>query len=191
LANAPDFDPNAYGSADVADFVDPAVAHIYDPGSTMKSITMATGIDVGGITPDTTINDPGTITVGGQTLANWNQVAWRKETMTEVLQHSSNVGAAWVALNAIGHDRFNHYLTNFGFGSRTGVDLAGEVGGIMPPPEPTADLTNLDMAENAFGESIGVTPLQMVMAYGALANGGLLMKPHVVSAISQNGHIQP
>ena len=190
LANAPDFDPNTYGAANLADFVNPAVANLYDPGSTMKAITMATGVDVGGITPDTTIADPGTITVGGQTLANWNQLAWGQETMTQVLQHSSNVGAAWVALHAIGHDRFDTYLTNFGFGARTGVDLAGEVPGLLAPTEPNADLTNLDLAENAFGESIGVTPLQMVMAYGALANGGMLLRPQLVASISQNGRTQ-
>ncbi|MBA3826819.1 MAG: penicillin-binding protein 2 [Ktedonobacterales bacterium] len=190
LTNAPDFDPNAYATANVADFVNPAVAHIYDPGSTMKAMTMAAGIDVGGIVPDTIIDDPGTILVGGQTLANWNQNAWGQETMTEVLQHSSNVGAAWVALNAVGHDRFTRYLTNFGFGASTGVDLAGETSGMLAPTEPNADLTNLDLAENAFGESIGVTPLQMVMAYGALANGGLLLRPQLVSAISQDGHNQ-
>ncbi len=190
LANAPNFDPNAYGAANVADFVNPAVAHMYDPGSTMKAITMAAGVDVGGIAPDTTIDDPGTISVGGQTLANWNHLAWGQETMTEVLQHSSNVGAAWVALNAVGHDRFTRYLTDFGFGARTGVDLAGETGGMLAPTEPNTDLTNLDLAENAFGESIGVTPLQMVMAYGALANGGMLLRPQLVSVISQDGHMQ-
>jgi cell division protein FtsI/penicillin-binding protein 2 len=183
LANAPDFDPNHYAGANEATFQDPAIAAIYDPGSTMKAVTMAAGVDSGVITPATTIQDAGTITVAGTTLANWNHLAWGSETMTQVLQHSSNVGAAWVALQ-VGHDRFDHYLTNFGFGAPTDVTLPDEAGGMLAPQEPTTDLTNLDLAENGFGESIGVTPLQMVMAYGALANGGVLMRPQLVTTMT-------
>lgn len=187
MANAPDFDPNAYASADLTSFQNPAVASIYDPGSTMKAITMAAGVDIGAITPDTAFHDLGTISVGGQTIANWNHLTWDHETMTQVLQHSSNVGAAWVAVNQIGASRFADYLNRFGFGQPTGIALAGEVAGLMPPHEPNAQLTQLDLAENAFGESIGVTPLQLVMAYGALANGGLLMHPQIVRAVTHNG----
>ena len=190
MANAPDFDPNAYASAALANFQNPAVASIYDPGSTMKAITMAAGVDVGAITPDTAFQDPGTLTVGGQTIANWGHLAWTSETMTQVLQHSSNVGAAWVAVNQIGATRFDDYLNRFGFGAPTGIDVAGEVPGLLAPHEPTAQLTQLDLAENAFGESIGVTPLQMVMAYGALANGGLLMHPQIIHSITSNGQTQ-
>ncbi len=186
LANAPDFDPNHYATANVAAFQDPAIANIYDPGSTMKAVTMAAGVDSGTITPDTTIQDSGTITVSGTTLANWKHLAWGSETMTQVLQHSSNVGAAWVALH-VGHDRFDQYLTGFGFGAASGVALPDEVPGLLAPNEPTADLTNLDLAENGFGESIGVTPLQMVLAYGALANGGLLMRPQLVTSLTFQG----
>jgi cell division protein FtsI/penicillin-binding protein 2 len=102
------------------------------------------------------------------------------------LLHSSNVGAAWVALH-VGHDRFDGYLTGFGFGTATGIPLAGEVPGLLPPQEPTPALANLDLAENAFGESIGVTPLQLVMAYGALANGGQLMRPQILAAMTRDG----
>ncbi len=186
LANAPTFDPNAYGNASMADFLNPAISAVYDPGSTMKAITMAAGIDTGVITPETAFDDPGVVTVAGQTIANWNHLAWGNETMTQVLQHSSNVGAAWVALH-VGHDRFDHYLTSFGFGSATGVPLAGEVPGLLAPQEPTPALANLDLAENAFGESIGVTPLQLVMAYGALANGGQLMRPQILAAMTRDG----
>jgi cell division protein FtsI/penicillin-binding protein 2 len=188
MANAPDFDPNTYGSAPLAAFQNPAIASVYDPGSTMKAMTMAMGVDLGTITPDTAIIDPGTFTVGGQTIANWNHLAWGTETMTQVLQHSANVGAAWVAVNEVGQQRFAAYLRNFGFGSPTGVNLAGEVPGLMPPQEKSAQLAQLDLAENAFGESIGVTPLQMVMAYGVLANGGLLLRPQIIHSID-NGQV--
>jgi cell division protein FtsI/penicillin-binding protein 2 len=186
LANAPGFDPNAYADAHLADFQDPAIADVYDPGSTMKAMTMAAGVDSGVITPQTSIQDAGTLNVAGQTIANWNQLAWGSETMTQVLQHSSNVGAAWVALQ-VGHERFDGYLRGFGFGSPTQVALPGEVSGLLAPQEPNADLTTLDLAENGFGESIGVTPLQLVMAYGALANGGMLLQPQVVASMSHDG----
>jgi cell division protein FtsI/penicillin-binding protein 2 len=187
LANAPDFDPNHYNAAPLATYPDPAVAGVYDPGSTMKAVTMAMGIDSGAITPDTTIDDPGYFVAGKQTIYNWNHQAFGRETMTQVLAHSANAGAAWVAVDAVGHDRFYRYLNTFGFGTPTGVDLPGEAAGIMPPPTASADDATLNLAENAFGESIAVTPLQMAMAYGALANGGELMRPMIVASVTRDG----
>ena len=111
--------------------------------------------------------------------------------MTQVLAHSANVGAAWVAVDAIGHDRFYRYLKSFGFAAPTQVALPDEAAGLLPPTEPNQALTQLDLAENAFGESIGVTPLQMVMAYGALANGGKLMQPMLVASTDHGGTPQP
>jgi len=190
LANAPGFDPNHYETANQTDFADASVAHIYDPGSTMKALTMAMGIDSQVITPQTTFEDPGYFTIGNQTIYNWNKLSWGTETMTQVLTHSANVGAAWVAVDQLGHDRFARYLSAFGFGAPTGLALPGETAGLLPPPATNSDLQNLDLAENAFGESIGVTPLQMVMAYGALANGGALMRPQLVASTTNDGKTQ-
>jgi cell division protein FtsI/penicillin-binding protein 2 len=187
LANAPSFDPNSYANADQKTYRDSAISDQYDPGSTMKALTMAMGIDLGTITPDTSIIDNGTILVGNTTIANWNQLAWGTETMTQVLIHSANVGAAWVALNRIGYANFANYLHGFGFGAVTRIELPGEAAGKLAPKEPTAALQDLDLAENSFGESIAVTPLQMVMAYSALANGGMLMQPHIVASVTRNG----
>ncbi len=187
LANAPDFDPNHYAAAPLADFANPAIASAYDPGSTMKAMTMAAGIDSGVITPDTTLVDGGSFTVGSQTIYNWGHLAWGLETMTQVLQHSANVGAAWVAVDELGKARFDRYLSAFGFGAPAGIGLPGESAGLLAPNEPNADLATLDLAENAVGESIGVTPLQMVMAYGALADGGLLMRPRIVQSVTRDG----
>lgn len=190
LAATPGFDPNQYTAAPLNAYGDPAITAVYDPGSTMKAITMAAGLDTGVITPATTLDDEGTITVGGQTISNWNQLAWGTETMTQVLAHSANVGAAWVAVDRLGPERFDHYRAAFGFGTPTGVDLPGEVAGLLPPQEPTANLAALDLAENAFGESIGVTPLQMVMAYAAIANGGTLLRPMIAQAITRGDQVQ-
>ncbi len=187
MASEPRFDPNHYGDVSSYNlFINPAVSTVYDPGSTMKAVTMAAGIDLGLITPDTTINDPGYYIVDGIRIQNWNQTAYGLETMTQVLQHSANVGAIWVALQKLHQEHFYHYLDLFGFGAPTGVDLPTESAGLVPLPAERSDLT---LAENSFGESIGVTPLQMVMAYAALANGGLLMRPYCVASATQDGHV--
>jgi cell division protein FtsI/penicillin-binding protein 2 len=151
----------------------------------MKAVTMAAGIDLHLITPETSFYDPGYYTVEGINIHNWNNAAYGIETMTQVLQHSANVGAIWVALTKLHATNFYHYLSQFGFGTPTGVDLPTESPGIVPDKAQQDDLT---LAENSFGESIGVTPLQMVMAYAALANDGTLMQPYVVASITQNGH---
>src|SRR5260370_40469282 len=99
--------------------------------------------------------------------------------MTQVLQNSANVGAVWVAQH-IGRDRFQSYLASFGFGAPSGMDLPTEAPGVVQSFA-TPGEGDLAMAESAFGESIAVTPLQMVAAYGALANGGALMHPYLVA----------
>lgn len=188
MASEPDFDPNHYGDVLPSAynlFINPDVSGPYDPGSTLKAVTMAAGIDLHLITPDTSFIDPGYYTLAdGITLHNFDRVNYGMETMTQVLQHSANVGAIWVALTKLHATNFYHYLSQFGFGAPTGVDLPTENAGTVL--DKRDDLT---LAENSYGESIGVTPLQMVMAYAALANGGLLMQPYVVSSITQNGHI--
>jgi cell division protein FtsI/penicillin-binding protein 2 len=185
LANLPSFDPNAYGQASLSAFADPAVSSIYDPGSVMKAVTMATGIDTGAITPTSSFYDTGVAWVDGLPIYNWDHIGHGHISVTQVLQYSANVGAVWVA-ERIGVKRFNQYLAAFGFGSRTGVDLPAESPGLLAHPTSAGD-AQLEMAENAFGESIGVTPLQMAAAYGALANGGLLMRPYIVASVAANG----
>jgi cell division protein FtsI/penicillin-binding protein 2 len=185
VANLPAFDPNAYAASPLDRFNDPAVSDVFDPGSVMKAVTMAAGLDTGAITPDSSFDDTGSVVVDGVTLHNWGAIAFGPETMTQVLQHSANVGAVWVA-EQLGVERFDEYLARFGFGTRAGVDLPGEATGLVPQPSgPGA--AELDVAEQAFGESIGVTPLQVAAAYAALANGGVLMRPYVVQCMSADG----
>jgi cell division protein FtsI/penicillin-binding protein 2 len=188
MASDPSFDPKQYNAVPLSDLANPAIGAAYDPGSTMKAITMAAGIDASVITPQTAFVDDGSFDAGGQTIYNWGRLAWGPETMTQVLEHSANVGAAWVAVDRLGQTAFDRYLAAFGFGAPTGIDLPGESAGLLAPPETDPDLATLDLAENAFGESLAVTPLQLVMAYGALANGGLLMQPRIVQSVAQNGH---
>ncbi|MGZ3681855.1 MAG: peptidoglycan D,D-transpeptidase FtsI family protein, partial [Ktedonobacterales bacterium] len=185
LANLPSFDPNLYSNASLASFVDPAVSTAYDPGSVMKGVTIAAGIDSGAIMPGSIYDDEAPIRAGGVTIHNWDRRNYGPITMTQVLQYSANTGAIWVA-QQVGHDRFDRYLSAFGFGQRTGVDLPTESAGLLAQPQSRAD-ADLLLAENAFGESIAVTPLQMVTAYGALANGGVLMRPYIVASVTGDG----
>jgi cell division protein FtsI/penicillin-binding protein 2 len=185
MASLPSFDPNAYSASPLALFINPAVTDAYDPGSVMKAVTMAAGIDIGVITPDSTLYDTGVANVDGVAIHNWDNRGHGIESMTQVLQYSANVGAIWVA-QRIGRDQLNSYLTAFGFGQPTAVGLPDESAGLLAHPG-SPQQAALDLAENAFGESIGVTPLQMAAAYGALANGGVLMRPYIVRSISAQG----
>ncbi len=179
MANLPSFNPNQYSESNLSNFVNPAISDTFDPGSIMKAVTMATGIDSGVITPDSSYDDTGQATIDGITIHNWDDVGHGQITMTQVLQYSANTGAIW-AVQRIGDDRFTSYLNAFGFLQPTGIGLPDEATGSRDHSSPP-DLTT---AENAYGESIAVTPLQMVMAYGALANGGVLMRPYIVSSIA-------
>jgi len=180
-ANFPSFDPNSYATADPASFANASIGQIYEPGSTFKIITMASALAQHTVTPQTTIQDYGELNIGGIHISNWNKQGHANENMIQLLQYSSNVGAATVAWR-MGKDLYYPYLHSFGLGQKTGVDLAGEVDGqVVWPENPAWSPANL--VTNAFGQGIAVTPLQLVAAVGAVANHGLLMKPRVVTAI--------
>jgi cell division protein FtsI/penicillin-binding protein 2 len=182
LANEPTFNPNDYAAAPLGALADPGVSALYDPGSVMKAITMAAGIQAGVITPDSTFFDPGWTEVDGVTLYNFDRYGHGWENMTQVLEYSANVGAVWVEQQRGGAALLSA-LRDFGFMAPTGVDLPDEAAGLETPMNSPGE-ADLGAAENAFGESIGVTPLQMVAAYGALANGGVLMRPYLVAGVT-------
>lgn len=182
MASLPSFDPNAYGSSPLSAFVNPAVSDTYDPGSVMKAVTMAAGIDAGAILPSSTYYDTGAMNVDGVTLHNWADIGHGIINMTQVLQYSANTGVIWVE-QQLGAPRLEQCIDAFGFVQKTGIDLPGEATGLRD----TSSDADLIAAENAFGESINVTPMQMVAAYGALANGGVLMQPYIVSGLVKDG----
>jgi cell division protein FtsI/penicillin-binding protein 2 len=196
MAGYPTFDPNNYG--DFADqkgcigsedvYFTPALFCDYEPGSTMKSVTMAAALDQHVITPDTSINDPGYLTFsnGTPTVHNWNDESYGKETMTQVLEHSANVGAASVA-SQLGADRYYPYLKGFGFGQSIGLFSPEDPGGYRT--NQSAGWTESDLTRQAFGQSITASPLQVARAYQAIANGGVMMQPYILASINDNGHI--
>ncbi|MBE3558960.1 MAG: penicillin-binding protein 2 [Ktedonobacteraceae bacterium] len=196
MAGSPTFDPNNYGryAGDkgclntLEVYFNPALYCTYEPGSTLKAVTMAAALDQGLITPDTTINDPGYITFkDAVTVTNWNHKAYGPETMTQVLEHSANVGAAYVAHNLLGPDRYYPYLERFGFGQLTHIGGQEAAGGYRSPGN--SGWTPSDLTRQAFGQAIQATPLQVAMAYQAIANGGVMMRPYLVSAIDDNGRV--
>jgi cell division protein FtsI/penicillin-binding protein 2 len=153
----------------------------YEPGSTMKVVTMSSAIEEGLVNPSTTINDTGLAFVDGVAIHNWDGAANGQITMTQVLIKSSNVGTQWVS-GLLGADRFYHYLDSFGFGKRTGVRLPGEVQGTVRTNQ-SENWTRVDLATNSYGQGVAVTPLQMLSAIASLANDGMLMKPRFVREV--------
>ncbi|MBI4119190.1 MAG: penicillin-binding protein 2, partial [Parcubacteria group bacterium] len=179
MASSPSFNPNSYAEYKLEDFINPNVQEVFEPGSSFKPVTMSGAIDSGAVTPDTTYNDTGEKRVGGYTIRNFNEKANGIQTMRQVLQHSLNTGAIF-AQEKTGDDTFLNYVVNFGFGQKTGVDLKGEVFG---------NISNLysgrkiNFLTASFGQGIAVTPLQLINAYAAIANGGKLMRPYLVKNI--------
>lgn len=197
MAGAPTFDPNKYGAyanqtgclgAEYVYF-NPVIYCAYEPGSTMKAVTMSAALDQGLITPDTSFYDPGYINFDdAPTVTNWAGLAYGTETMTQVLMHSANVGAAYVAHNILGPTRYYPYLASFGFGQPTGVDDGPEAPGFYRTPVSPA-WTMSDLTRQAFGQSISASQLQVAMVYETIANGGVMMRPYLVTSIDNNGKI--
>jgi cell division protein FtsI/penicillin-binding protein 2 len=197
MAGYPTFDPNQYGkyssqhgclgSEDV--YFNPVLYCAYEPGSTMKAVTMAAALDLGLITPDTSFDDRGCITFPDvPTVCNWEYQAYGIESMTGVLIHSANVGAAYVAYKFLGPSRYYPYLERFGFGQAWNID-GPESAGFFRTPQDTQTWTISDLTRQAFGQSILATPLQVAMAYETIANGGAMMQPYLVASINNNGKI--
>ncbi len=181
MASFPRYDPNGYSTSDDSLFPDPAVSKQYEPGSVFKIITMGAALDAGVVTPETTIYDGGSIEVGGRVIYNWDRLGHGTVDMIDVIAKSLNVGAAQVVV-MLGKERFYTYLKRFGFGRLTDVDLASEGPGTLKTPR-DANWHQSDLGANSFGQGIAVTPLQMAIAVGAIANKGLLMKPYIVQQI--------
>ncbi len=188
MASTPGYNPNHYNTvSDYSRFINPAISDTYEPGSTFKIITMAAGLDTHVITPRSAFDDTGTFMIDGVAIHNWNLSGFGWETMTQVLQHSANVGASWVA-NRLGVSRFYKYIHRFRFGQPTGIGLSGEVPGqVWVPGQKEWNIVTL--YTNSYGQGLTVTPLQLVRAVGAVANHGLMMKPQLVHSIVYDGRV--
>lgn len=178
LADYPDFDPNKYNEIKDYDiFKNPAISSVYEPGSIFKVITMAAGIDSGSVLPTTTYQDSGSVKIGGYTIRNSDFKAHGNQTMTQVLEKSLNTGSYFVK-EETGDEKFYKYIENLGFGKLTGIDLGGEV---ESPLHSFESLQDINFATMSFGQGIAVTPIQFITAASAIANGGDLVRPNIVS----------
>jgi cell division protein FtsI/penicillin-binding protein 2 len=183
MCSHPDFDPNDYSKiSDINIFNNPAIFYQYEPGSIFKAITIAAALDLDKITPTTTYNDEGFLKIGGYTIRNSDLKAHGIQTMTQVLDESLNTGVVF-ALNKMGIEAFRKYVNDFGFGVMTGIELNYEASGNVKSLENKGEIWG---ATASFGQGISVTPIQMVSAFGALANNGKLMKPYIIDRMEKN-----
>ena len=187
MASYPTFDPNRYIGIDEKLFRNPAVNEQYEPGSVMKVVTLASGLDLGVVTSRWSYNDTGIFYVGGIPITNHDGSAHGPSTLTDILAHSLNTGAATIS-KLMFADPFHRYMSNFGFGKASGVDLPAEAPGLLHSPN-SADWCEADLGTNSFGQGVSVTPLQMVNAIAAIANGGKLMRPYVVQEIHHDDQV--
>lgn len=189
MANHPTYHPEQYWRVDSTEqFINSAISALYEPGSVFKPMTLAAALEARVIRPSDSYDDRGEIIVGNQRIRNSDGKAHGRTTMTELLAYSRNVGAAHLAA-LLGPTRFYEMIRKFGFSETTGVDLAFEASGIMRVPG-NRYWHMSDVGTNAFGQGISVTPLQMVAAYGAIANDGVLMRPHLVSEIHDGDGVE-
>ncbi|HKK01525.1 MAG TPA: penicillin-binding protein [Desulfuromonadales bacterium] len=178
MASQPDYNPNALSKYTPRDWRNRAVCDTYEPGSTFKIFLMSSALDAGVVHTGETFNcENGAYAIGGKIIHDHEKFG--QLTITQILKYSSNIGAAKIGA-LLGRERFYRYIRDFGFGSRTGIDLPGEVDGLLRKP---SDWFDVDLATISFGQGISVTPIQLATAAAAVANGGSLMRPYVVERV--------
>ena len=182
MANRPSYDPNNYNQSGEEAFKNIAVTNLYEPGSTFKPIIASAALAAGKWKLDTVYNDKGAFAANGHIIRNWNGEGYGPVRLLDILKYSLNTGMAEIGTTT-GADILSKYVRDYGFGSETGIELPGEGEGILYNPD---DMSKLDVATMSIGQGIAVTPLQMVRAFGALANGGAMMKPHIIKSYSNS-----
>lgn len=180
MASFPGFDANKYSEVKNKNvFINPATLKRYEPGSVFKPITMAIGIETGAVTPDMEYYNKGTVAIGNRTISNslpTEVLGW--QTMTKVLEQSLNTGAVFVE-QKVPKDIFFKYLKDFGIDSKTGIDV-NEISGDLSALSSGRDI---NFATASFGQGVAVTPIGLLRSLSVIANGGKLIKPHLVSKI--------
>ncbi|MDP8943325.1 MAG: penicillin-binding protein 2 [Actinomycetota bacterium] len=177
LANWPPVDANDLGSGPVYFRQNRAVGANYEPGSTFKAITVAGALEERLLQPTTRFDLPPTIEVADRTIEEAHERGPVTLDVARILAQSSNVGSVKIGLR-LGPERFDRWVRRFGFGSATGVDVPGEAKGIVPRP---SEYSGSSLGNLPIGQGLAVTPVQMAAAYAAIANGGVLVRPHVIA----------
>ena len=199
MANYPSYDPNSYQDVSAKDygrFINSSITNLSEPGSGFKVITMSAALNEGKVKPDTSYNDTGESQVEDRTIRNADNKKFGQSTMTDVIQKSLNTGMIFV-LKQLGTDPnritqkskdiLYDYIKKFGFGEKTGIELAGESKGYVKDSK----AYSVDYANMSFGQGISTTSLQLTSAVSAIANGGTLYKPYVIDElVLPNGEIK-
>ncbi len=183
MSQYPFFNPNSFSSSKPSVWRNRAVVDMIEPGSTFKVFTVAAALDQGVVTPDSCFDcEQGKYRIGGRTIHDTHKHG--KLNVTEIIKFSSNIGCSKIAAR-LGKQNLYKFLRRCGFGSLTGIDFPGEKEGVLRDWHRWRDV---DLSNISFGQGVGVTPVQLVMAYAALANGGYLVKPYLVKqVVNENG----
>jgi cell division protein FtsI/penicillin-binding protein 2 len=193
LVEDPTFDPNWFTERlgeNPDPFVSAAIGSDYEPGSVVKVLTVAAGIESGVITRETGYEDTREIEVGGRSIENWDGLAHGWQTMEQMLIRSLNVGSAWLS-QQMGPEIFYDFMNDFGLGQLTGIDMQGEIEGQMRWPG-DLEWRDSDLGANSYGQGMAITTIQLVSAVASVANGGYLMQPYVVShQVTPDGTVIP
>jgi len=179
MASLPDYDPNNfrdYAKDNSGIYINPAIGHLYEPGSIFKPITMSSALDTGVITPDSKSTFDWHVWVDNYEIKTAERKAFGEENMTQILQNSDNVAMVWVG-QQLGKDNLYKYLKSFNLLDKTGIDLDTEAIGYTPPFKYWKDVNRSTIS---FGQGISVTPIEMLCAYATIANKGVYLYPHVV-----------
>ena len=184
MASWPKFNPNAPTGSSAEARMNRAVGALYEPGSVFKIVTLSAAIDQGITTPDEVVDcQMGAIYIAGHRIR--DHKAYGLLTVSQILAHSSDVGAIKIGLR-LGAPKFYEYIRAYGFGELTGIDLPGENRGLLRRIE---NWTPVSVGSISMGQEVGVTPLQMINAVSAIANGGLLYHPHIVLALRKGSQM--
>ncbi|MBP2652098.1 MAG: spoVD 2 [Firmicutes bacterium] len=179
MASRPTYDPNYFYRANSAAWNNRAISVVYEPGSTFKTIVAAAALEEKKVRPDELLVDKGYIEVSGRRIQNWNGQSYGTVSFLKILEESINTGFVQVGMR-LGAVCLNQYVRAFGFGQPTGIELPGEESGLLFE---TKNMRDSDLATMSIGQSIAVTPLQLLTAVSAIANDGVLLKPHIIKEI--------
>lgn len=178
MATSPTFDPNRFGEHKIDEWKNRAITDAYEPGSTFKAIVIASALDHQVVTPESVFDcGMGKLVVGKDVVRDAHPHG--KLSVADIVKVSSNIGAARVEAK-LGKEKVHEDLRAFGFGGQSGIDLPGESAGILSAPRTWSDVQFVTIA---FGQGVSATPLQMALAFAAIANGGELLRPHVVKRV--------
>jgi cell division protein FtsI (penicillin-binding protein 3) len=186
MANVPQFNPNNYGAFSPKVWKNNIVASSYEPGSIFKPIVAAAALDKGLARPqDIYFCENGKLEIGNTTIGEASDHKFGWMTMNDIIAKSSNIGVVKIS-QQVGKKSFYEYIRKFGFGKKSGLSLPGESAGQLKAQK---NWSNLSLASISFGHEIAATPIQMVSALSAIANGGKLMEPHITKALIKNGEV--